>query len=255
MKINVLGFALLFAFLAGLSSIIGGFLAFSFKKESDTLIPSVLGFTVGLLGAIVLMDMLPESFEALTEITSAGFGIFLMITFVIVGILLGFALEKMVHKNCHEKGHHHLFKTSLMTTIGISLHKFPEGMAIFMATMTNVMLGLSVTVAIALHHVLEGVSIAVPLYQATKDKKKTIQYLFFSGLVEPVGALFAFLIIKPFFNQMLLGVIYSIISGTMIFLLVHEIIPSMKEYKRKRSLLFIAIGFLLFLGLHFVIHE
>ena len=51
------------------------------------------------------------------------------------------------------------------------------------------MLGISICIAIALHNIPEGISIAIPIYYSSKSKKKTILYTFIASLSEPFGAI------------------------------------------------------------------
>ena len=64
---------------------------------------------------------------------------------------------------------------------GIALHNFPEGVAVFLASMKSQAVGLSLAVAIALHNVPEGVAVALPVYFATKSRWLGFKYAFLSG--------------------------------------------------------------------------
>ena len=46
-----------------------------------------------------------------------------------------------------------------MTALGISLHNFPEGMAVFLSSVKAPEFGLLLAVAIALHNIPEGVAV------------------------------------------------------------------------------------------------
>ncbi len=56
--------------------------------------------------------------------------------------------------------------------LAIIIHNIPEGIATFMAGCSDSKLGITLTLAIALHNIPEGISISVPIYYATKSKKK-----------------------------------------------------------------------------------
>ena len=64
---------------------------------------------------------------------------------------------------------------------GIALHNFPEGVAVFLASMKSQAVGLSLAIAIALHNVPEGVAVALPVYFATKSRWLGFKYAFLSG--------------------------------------------------------------------------
>ena len=80
--------------------------------------------------------------------------------------------------------------------IAIILHNIPEGIATFMTTTNDLRLGVSLCIAITCHNIPEGISIFTPIYYATNKKRKALLYTFISGISEPLGALFAFLILK-----------------------------------------------------------
>jgi len=55
--------------------------------------------------------------------------------------------------------------------------------------MVDPIFGISIAVAVAIHNIPEGISVSVPIFYATGNRKKAFIYSFLSGLAEPVGAL------------------------------------------------------------------
>ncbi|HLT54972.1 MAG TPA: ZIP family metal transporter, partial [Bacillota bacterium] len=68
------------------------------------------------------------------------------------------------------------------------------------------------------------------VYYATGSKKKAFRLSFLSGLSEPIGAIVAYLILMPFLNDMVFGIIFSMVAGIMIFISIDELIPAAKKY-------------------------
>lgn len=64
--------------------------------------------------------------------------------------------------------------------LAIILHNIPEGIATFMATTSNIKLGIALTLAIAFHNIPEGISISVPIYYSSNSKKKAFNYTLIS---------------------------------------------------------------------------
>jgi ZIP family zinc transporter len=132
-------------------------------------------------------------------------------------------------KGFHDgRGHKHrisLAKTSLFTFIGVFIHNFPEGMATFIGTVTEIQLGVILTLAIALHNIPEGIAVAVPIYAFTNDKKKAFKWSFLSGISEPLGAIVTWVILAPFINEFLLSAMLAVVGGIMVYISLDELLP------------------------------
>ena len=85
-------------------------------------------------------------------------------------------------------------------------------------------------VAITMHNIPEGIAVAMPIYFATGSKKEALKYTFYTGAAEPVGALLAFLVLRPFINDFLLGAIFAVVAGIMLYIAIEELIPSSRQY-------------------------
>jgi len=70
-------------------------------------------------------------------------------------------------------------------------------------------------VAIAIHNIPEGISVSVPVYYATGDRKKAFLYSFMSGVTEPLGALIGYVILRPFLNGAVFGFVFAAVAGIM----------------------------------------
>ena len=80
------------------------------------------------------------------------------------------------------------------------------------------------------HNIPEGISIAAPIYFATKDKGLTVFACFLSGLAEPLGAILGYLLLKPFLSPAIFGAVFGLIAGVMVFLALDELLPAAKRY-------------------------
>ena len=102
-------------------------------------------------------------------------------------------------------------------------------------------------IAIALHNIPEGISIAVPIYYSTKSKKKAIFYTFLAGLSEPIGAILTGLFLVNFVNDIVLGLLFAFIAGVMIQISCGKLLPTGNNYNKKMSLVFFILGFIVML--------
>ena len=83
----------------------------------------------------------------------------------------------------------------------------------------------------------------MPIYFATKSRAKALKYSFLSGMAEPLGAFISFLFLKPFINDLVLGIVFAVVSGIMMYISFSELIPSSREYGHiKLSLASIFLG-------------
>ena len=145
-------------------------------------------------------------------------------------VLIDFFLPHhyLEEKICH---YQHIFdrrllSTGLVVTLGLIIHNFPEGMAVFLSSFTNMRLGILLALSIAIHNIPEGIAVAAPIYQATKNKAKAIKYAFISGMAEPLGAVIAFLLLQPYLNQNILSYVFAIVAGVMVYISFDELLPA-----------------------------
>lgn len=129
---------------------------------------------------------------------------------------------------------HHRFglqKMGLLTALAIGIHNLPEGLATFIAALSDPLNGVAIAVAIALHNIPEGVCVAMPVYYATGSRWKGFLWAFLSGISEPIGGLLAYAVLYG--NRMsetAYGVLFCIVGGMMVFISVMELIPTALKY-------------------------
>jgi ZIP family zinc transporter len=100
--------------------------------------------------------------------------------------------ESDVHHHHVSTRYSHLFSIGLQTAFAISVHKIPEGFLTFATSHADRRLGFSVFLALAIHNVSEGFTIAFPLFLALQSRVLAITSAFvLGGLSQPFGALLA----------------------------------------------------------------
>ena len=135
-----------------------------------------------------------------------------------------------------------LMRTGLFTALAISLHNFPEGLATFVTALEDPVFAIPIVVAIAIHNIPEGLAVSVPIYCASGSKRKAILYSFASGLTEPLGALIGFLILMPFLNDMVFGIVFALVAGIMVFISFDELLPSARAYGEHHLAIYGLVG-------------
>ena len=143
-----------------------------------------------------------------------------------------------------------------MLVLAVTIHNIPEGMAVgvvyagFLSGNTGItaMGALSLALGIAMQNFPEGAIISMPLTAEGMSKRRAFWYGTLSGAVEPIGAVLTILaaqLVVPALPYLL-----SFAAGTMIYVVVEELIPEMSEGKHSDigTVLF-AAGFTLMMAL------
>jgi Predicted divalent heavy-metal cations transporter len=243
MEIKNIAFALLMSTVAGLSTGVGGIIAFSAKKTNVKFLSVSLGFSAGVMVFISLVELYPSARDMLSTL-GAFWGELAAVAAFFAGILfMGFIERVLPSENsdnmkaaAEEPGmaasakRKRLLKTGAITAIALSLHNLPEGMVTFVSALQGPKMAYSIVAAVAIHNIPEGIAVSAPIYYATGSRKKAFVYSLVSGLAEPAGALIGFLLLRPFLNDIFFGLLYSFVAGIMIFISLDELMPKAREY-------------------------
>jgi len=232
-------YAFVLSTLAGLSTMVGSLIIFFSKTKKEKIIIGSLSFAAGVMITVSLIDLIPESYHLLIN----NYDNFFSFLLVLIAINIGFLISMGVDKYLPTQNNNGLYRVGIIAMIVIIMHNIPEGMATFMATNTDLSLGITLTLAIALHNIPEGISISVPIYYSTNSKKRALLYTFISGISELFGAILTYLFLKPYMNDLVLGILFSIIAGIMMQISIYELLPTSLKYKNKSiTYLFLIIG-------------
>ncbi len=227
--------------LAGISTLLGSILIF-IKANEDKLLTSSLAFAAGVMITVSFTDLIPSSINKIGEYCPFTATICLCLIGINVGVLFSNFIEKKIEKKDNSSS---LYKVGIISMLAIILHNIPEGIATYISCKNDFSLGLKLTIAIALHNIPEGISISIPIYYATRSKKKALLYTFISGFSEVVGAIISFLFLGGLENDLFMGFLYSMIAGIMISISIKELIPESLNYNLKsKTIIYFIIGFL-----------
>lgn len=253
---------------AGLSTAVGGAIAFFHKRENDSgkFLSASLGFSAGVMIYISLVELMAQASGGLRkECGDFQGGVYAVLAFL-AGLLITLVIDKMVpevenphhvrkqaeveeaaHATSEERAK--LGRAGLVFALVIGIHNFPEGLATFAGGLSGMRVGIPIAIAIALHNIPEGVAIGVPILYATGSRKKAFWYSLLSGLAEPAGALIGFLILAPFVTPMLLAIIFAVISGIMVYISFDELLPMAETYGEHHIALAGVLSGMVFMGL------
>jgi ZIP family zinc transporter len=228
--------ALMLTTIAGLSTGIGSVIAYFIKKPKMSYLCFSLGLSGGVMLYVSFVELIPDAFENIGEI----WGLYAFFAgLIIVGIIDLFIpdidnphhydkIDKNTLKKAKANGK--LMRVGLFTAFAVAIHNFPEGLATLGATLSNVKLGVLITFAVAIHNIPEGISVSMPIYYSTGDRKKAFIYSALSGLSEPLGAIIGLSILLPFLSDWVLGFLLAFVAGIMVYISVDELIPTANQY-------------------------
>ncbi len=246
--------------MAGFSTILGSFIIFFSKSNNKKIIAFALGFSSSVMITVSFTDLFPSALNSLSKYYSTIYSTIYSLIFMVLGFFTALCIDKLIPDNnsiyCKSsKNNNTLYKLGLFSCLTIMIHNFPEGMATFMSSYEDPSLGLYITLAIMLHNIPEGISIAFPIYSSTFSKFKAFKYTFISAIAEPLGAIITFLFFQPFINELVLGIIFAIICGIMIYISFNELIPNAINSGFKNIyLLSILLGIVIMNLSHAIIH-
>ena len=242
--------ALLICVLAAAATMIGGLSIFAAKENNPRMLAFGLAFAGGAMVYISLVEIFWKSWSSFSEVMVDKVAYSYATIFFFIGVLMLVVIDRLV-PNPHNEltapeagaDKKHLRRVGLLAAAAITAHNFPEGMATFFAALEDPVLGGSLGFAIAIHNIPEGVSIAIPVYYATNDKRLTLLACLASALAEPIGALIGYLVLAPFLSPAVFGGVFGVIAGAMVFLSMDELLPTAKQYARGHDAVYgIVIG-------------
>ncbi len=212
----------------------GAAVIFLKKDISRKILDASLGFSAGIMIAASFFSLLLPSIEIASNI---GFPKWLPAT---SGFLLGGFFLRLLDKFIP---HLHLDKSienaegiktnlrkSTLLILAITIHNFPEGLAVGVAfgsiingNMSQLLGAISLTIGIAIQNFPEGMAVSLPLRREGFSKFKSFWYGQLSAIVEPIGGIIGaglVIIAKP-----ILPFALSFAAGAMIFVVIEELIP------------------------------
>jgi len=215
---------LILSTLAGLATGFGGLIVLIKKPGKKT-----MGFLMGLAAGIMITLSFLELMSEALKIS----GLFLAASGFVIGSLLTLFLDLLLphrYLSVDEKGiiDRKLLKSSVLIATGISLHNFPEGIAVASGYSYLPRLGFVIAIAMALHNIPEGIAISIPARAGGASKLAAFRLALISGLIEPLGALVAALFLGVFRSLVPFGLAFA--GGVMVFITLDELIPVAHEH-------------------------
>jgi ZIP family zinc transporter len=217
---------------------LGAAAVFLQKEPSQKTQDAMLGFAAGVMIAASYWSLLAPAIGM-----SEHMGVWSFVP-ALVGFLLGgvflrgidLVLPHIHPESQHEEGPHTTWKRAVMLVTAITLHNFPEGLAVGVAfgaaaigeSSYTVAAAITLAIGIGIQNFPEGVAVSVPLRRTGMSQRRAFWYGQLSGMVEPIagvlGAL-AVIMMRPVLPYAL-----AFAAGAMIFVVVEDAIPEAQDH-------------------------
>lgn len=222
------------------------------KGLGDKTSKALNGFAAGVMVAASIWSLIMPAIDA--SFKMGRFAFFPAALGFMIGILFLLMLDKLephlvTNNNCKEVNKSKIKRTTKLV-LAVTIHNIPEGMAVgalFAACLSEnmhiaFMTSLTLALGIAIQNIPEGAIISMPLHSEGKSKAKSFFIGVLSGVVEPIAALITLSI--SHIIETLLPYVLSFAAGTMIYVVVEELIPEFKEGNHSKvGVISFALGF------------
>lgn len=219
-----------------------------------------LGFAAGVMIAASIWSLIIPSIE-MVESTNilpwlpVTIGIILGVIFLLImdDIMIKITCKNKSYED--EKEKNTTIKKSQknrLLNLAIVLHNIPEGMAtgVVFASAINTqneiafLSAISIAIGIAIQNIPEGMAISLPLRTEGISRFKSFIYGALSGIVEPIACVLTIMMSRIIGN--ILPVLLGFAAGSMLYVVVKELIPESQEGKYSDKGLFgVIFGFLI----------
>lgn len=232
------------------------FVFFMIKNMPETLQKVLMGFASGVMVAASVWSLLIPGIEMGESVWPAT-----------IGLLAGFAFLLLIDQitpHLHPTGgpegpKSHLSKTTMLA-LAVTIHNFPEGMAVGV-TIAGALNGdagismagaLALSLGIAIQNIPEGAIISMPLRAAGNSRWKSFWVGALSGFVEPLGG--ALVILLASFMTPLMPYLLAFAAGAMLYVVVEELVPEASQGAHSNmATVGFAVGFALMMVLDVIL--
>lgn len=253
---DMLLFALLLGLITTAANILGAYLAILQHQPSGRAMANAIGFGGGFMVAAALMEMIPESLE----------GGAAMPFFIALGYLGIYLTEQMLNVHLHHIPHPEpepgapwrgegpgamAARTTLAvggmgiaTLVAFNVHDFIDGLAIGAAMVSSSGLGVLVFLAVLLHEVPAGFSIAAIMRGYGYSRRAAVLSGTSIGLITLLGIAIPFMAGEV--NSSVAAGFLALSAGSFIYIGATILIPAVETGHSRQSIFYVALGFALF---------
>lgn len=225
-------------------TMLGAAVVFLFNNHSTKTFEHIfIGFSAGVMIAASIWSLLLPAIER----SNGNYGWLICSIGFLAGSLFLLAVDTLTEHLPDNKNPSN--RKNWLFVFAVTLHNIPEGMAVGIAfalaaqgSTISLASAIALALGIGLQNFPEGAAISLPLHQSGYNKSKAFLIGTLSGIVEPIAGTLTVLFAQQM-NQWLPWVL-SFAAGSMIYVVVEELIPN-KEHKdsKHRKTIGIILGF------------
>ncbi len=247
------------SFVAGLFTVVGALPILLFRTISKGIEDTFMGFGAGVMLAATAFSLaLPAIEQASADAGSSWIGALVLALGVGAGGGMMLTLHRFVPHEHFEIGPQSgadasKFKRVWLFILAISLHNFPEGLAVgvgFGGDDLNA--GLTLAIGIGLQDMPEGLIVAIALLALGYSKATALGVALLTGLVQPVGGVIGAFSVSLMEAMLPWGLAFA--AGAMLFVISHEIIPESHRTGHEGKATFgVLVGFVTLMSIEAVL--
>lgn len=229
-----------YCLLAALAEVIGGALVLGRTRWPARVQEYLLALSAGFLLSLVFVELVPGA------LTSGGSGAPLL---MLAGYAVLHFFEHTVVGHLHfgEETHHEIMVSraaSISTFLGLFVHAFFDGFTIAVGMQFNFTLGLLVFVAVLLHKVPEGLTIASVMLSAQCKRSTAMAASIAIGVATLVGAIAALAIGGV--SDRMVGLAFAFSAGVATYVGASDLIPEINHSRNRVIPVLVFAGMVLF---------
>jgi len=198
------------------------------EKMLEKILLFLVALSAGALMGSAFLHLIPEAVE---EFSSEYIFIF-----ILIGFGFFFFIEKILHwRHCHkEKCEVHTF--AYMNLFGDVTHNFIDGLIIAASFMVNIPLGITTTVAVAIHEIPQGMGDFGVLVYGGWKRNKALALNFLTALAAVVGGVVGYFLSSYTSASVLFLIPFA--AGGFIYIAASDLVPEIRrEASLKKSLI------------------
>jgi len=211
-----------------LLSLVGVALFLFGRNRIEGVLFFLISFSAGTLLGAAFFDILPEAVEGAAHPEG-------MFELVFAGLIFAFAVEKIIHWHHHhagsEKEHHHPLGT--LTLVGDGVHNFFDGVAIAAAFLVNAPLGITTTIAIALHEIPQEIGDFGLLLYSGYTPARALAFNLLSALAAVAGGVAFYLFSSSV--EHVEAYALALTAGMFIYIAAADLLPELHKEKRTHA--------------------